>query len=87
MYTRLKQVFSDTVYTSTVSSATPTGTASSFVGGQQNWPNAVKVRQFIGGGADVPNCYRMQDGAQVEQLTQGLEPRASTDICNCLYQN
>ena len=86
MYTKLTQVFSNTSYTNTASSASPTSTPSSYVGGQQNWPYAVNITQFIQGGADVPKCYRMNNGTQVEQLTQGLEPKASTDTCRCHYQ-
>ena len=86
LYTRLTQVFSNTSYTSTASSASPTSTPSSFVGGQRNWPYAVNITQFIRGGADVPNCYRMYNGTRVEQLTQGLKPQASTDVCSCHYQ-
>lgn len=87
LYTRLKQVSSDTSYTSTISSASPASTATPYSRGQKNWPYAVNITQFIGGGTEVPDCYRVQNGRQVERLAQGLEAKASTDTCSCLYKN
>ena len=87
LYTRLKQIFADTSYTSTVSSPAPASTGGSYSGGQQLWPYAIEVIQSIAGGSGVPDCYRMVKGNAVEHLTQGLETKTSTDICNCVYKS
>ena len=87
MYTRLKQVYADTSYSSTVSSAGPASTGGAYSGGQQLWPYAIEITQSIGGGAGVPDCYRFEDGNPVEHLTQGLKAKASDDICSCFYKS
>lgn len=87
LYTRLKQVFSDVSYTSTVSSVAPASTGGAYSGGQQNWPYAIEFTQSIGGGTGVPDCYRMEDGTAVERLTQGLETKASNEVCSCYYKS
>lgn len=87
LYTKVKQVYSDTSYTSTVAASTPTSTAVSFSGGQKLWPYAVEITVSHGGGSDVPDCHRLKDGEPGPRLTEGLQARASTDMCSCFYKN
>ena len=86
LYTRLKQIYRDTSYSSTVSSAAPASTGGAYSGGQQLWPYAVEFTQSIGGGAGVPDCYRFQDGNPVERLSRGLKTEASDEVCSCFYK-
>ncbi|KAL8826117.1 MAG: hypothetical protein Q9191_003999 [Dirinaria sp. TL-2023a] len=82
LYTKLKQVYSDTTGTSTVAASTPTSTAVSFSGGQRLWPYAVEITVSHGGGSDVPDCHRVIDEEPGPRLTEGLQARASTDMCS-----
>jgi len=86
LYTRLRQVFPDTSYSSTVP-ATPKSTATSFSGGQQLWPYAVEITIFQEGGPDVPDCHQLTDGVLGPRLTQGFQAKAATDLCSCFYKN
>ncbi len=53
------------------------------------WPYAVRVEQVISGGPDVPSCFRVEDGAIGERITEGLEPteQGAASLCSCLYKN
>ena len=86
LYTRLKQIYSDTSYSSTVPAA-PASTAISFSGGQQLWPYAAEITVSQKGGPDVPDCHQLTDGIPGPQLTQGIQTKASTDLCSCFYKN
>ena len=87
MYTRLKQIYPDTSYSSTVSSAAPASTGGVYNGGQLIWPYAVELTQSIGGGTGVPDCYRLENGNPVEHLTQGLKTKGPDEVCSCFYKN
>lgn len=87
LYTKLKQVYSDTSSTSTVAASTPTSTAVSFSGGQRLWPYAVEITVSHGGGSDIPDCHRVKDEEPGPRLTEGVQGRASTDMCSCFYKN
>jgi hypothetical protein len=51
------------------------------------WPYAVEVKQSIGGGADVPNCYISVNGQLGARVTSGLTPQPATNDCSCVYRN
>ena len=51
------------------------------------WPFAVRVEQIIGGGQDVPNCYKLDNGVIGERITDGLDPQDQGSLCSCLYKN
>ena len=89
LYTRRKQVYSDTSYSSTVSSAAPVSTGGAYSGGQQLWPNAIEITFSIGGGVGVPDCYLLDHGNPVEHFTQGLglKTEAPDDVCSCFYKS
>ncbi len=86
LYTRLRQVFPDTSYSSTVPAA-PQSTATSFSGGQQLWPYAVEITISQEGGPDVPDCHQLNNGVLGPRLTQGIQAKAATDLCSCFYKN
>lgn len=86
LYTRLKQVFPETSYTSTVPPRA-SQTATSFSGSQQLWPYAVEITVSQQGGPDVPDCHVLTNGVPGPRLTQGVEAKASTDLCSCFYKN
>jgi hypothetical protein len=50
------------------------------------WPYAVRVEQTIGGGEDIPNCYRTTNGQLGDKIgnTTATDP---TTLCSCLYRN
>ena len=86
LYTKLKQVYSDVSYASPVPAA-PASTAASFSGGQQLWPYAVEITISQEGGPNVPDCHQLKDGVLGLRLTQGIQTKASTDLCTCVYKN
>ncbi|KAH7065296.1 hypothetical protein B0J12DRAFT_30314 [Macrophomina phaseolina] len=51
------------------------------------WPYAVRAEQSIGGGEDVPNCYKTENGRITEQITDGLNATDASTLCSCLYRN
>ena len=51
------------------------------------WAYAVEATQSIGGGIDVPDCYRMNDGQVGEKLTKGYEEEPAGQFCSCAYKN
>ncbi|KAL1647766.1 hypothetical protein SLS58_002567 [Diplodia intermedia] len=51
------------------------------------WPFAVRAEQSIGGGEDVPNCYKTVDGRITKQITDGLDAMGASTLCSCLYRN
>ncbi|MCJ1245969.1 hypothetical protein MMC30_003173 [Trapelia coarctata] len=57
------------------------------ISGVEPWPYAVEVIQSIGGGANVPACYKVHDGNFGARVTGGLVPQPSGQNCNCTYKN
>lgn len=51
------------------------------------WPFAVRAEQSVGGGENVPNCYKTVDGQMTEQITDGLDAMGASTLCSCLYRN
>ncbi|KAI4137813.1 MAG: hypothetical protein L6R39_007083 [Caloplaca ligustica] len=51
------------------------------------WPYAVEVRQTIGGGQTVPECFRIQADQKGDRITNGITPRPASSICSCDYKN
>lgn len=51
------------------------------------WPYAVRAEQSIGGGEDVPTCYKTVDGQATKQITDGIEAGGASTLCSCLYRN
>ena len=51
----------------------------------QEWPHAVSVQQVIGGGMDVPSCYKTVNGNKGDSISIDTEPAQSN--CRCSYQN
>ncbi|KAL8710783.1 MAG: hypothetical protein Q9225_007231 [Loekoesia sp. 1 TL-2023] len=71
--------------TSTSFAATATAPASS--NDFQLWPYAVDVRQTIGGGQTVPECFRIQNNQRGDRITDGIVPQSASSICSCEYKN
>ncbi|KAL9022206.1 MAG: hypothetical protein Q9185_000606 [Variospora sp. 1 TL-2023] len=46
------------------------------------WPYAVDIRQTIGGGETVPECFRLQANQRGDRITDGLTPQPDSSICN-----
>ncbi|KAI4116316.1 MAG: hypothetical protein LQ338_007736 [Usnochroma carphineum] len=53
----------------------------------QPWPYAVEVRQTIGGGQTVPECFRIQDDRKGDRITDGITPQGASAVCSCDYRN
>lgn len=51
------------------------------------WPYAVRAEQSIGGGENVPNCYKTDNGRITEQITDGINAMGASTLCSCLYRN
>ena len=68
---------------SSAAAATATGTSASYA----DWKFATDATQSIGGGVDVPDCYRYSNGQTGEKITQGYQEQASTEFCSCAYKN
>ena len=52
------------------------------------WKFAVEATQSIGGGVDVPDCYRYDNnGKPVGKVTEGYAERAEGQFCSCAYKN
>ena len=52
----------------------------------QAWPYAVRVEQTVGGGENVPQCFKTTNGNLGERIgnTTATDP---TTLCSCLYRN
>ena len=55
--------------------------------GSSAWPFAVDIKQVIGGGEGIPECYRMVNGAVGARVTEGLASTGVGGLCSCAYQN
>ncbi|KAL8966069.1 MAG: hypothetical protein Q9197_006196 [Variospora fuerteventurae] len=51
------------------------------------WPYAVDIRQTIGGGETVPECFRLQANRRGDRITDGFTPQPDSSICSCEYRN
>jgi hypothetical protein len=51
------------------------------------WPFAVRAEQTIGGGKDVPNCYKTSNGNIGARITQNITAADPSTLCSCLYKN
>ncbi|MCJ1339284.1 hypothetical protein MMC09_004573 [Bachmanniomyces sp. S44760] len=89
LYTRQRNIYpaNSTTSASSTSSIGPSTPTSTSAGSIQPWPFAVEVSQSIGGGANVPQCFKVVNGNAGDRITDGLAPRSSQDICNCVYKN
>lgn len=50
-----------------------------------DWPFAVEMKQSIGAGDGVPDCYKSLNGADGEHV--GVAATSGNGECNCAYQN
>ncbi|KAL8910973.1 MAG: hypothetical protein Q9171_003784 [Xanthocarpia ochracea] len=53
----------------------------------QPWPYAIDIRQTVGGGQTIPQCFRMQDGGLGDRITAEVTPKGEEEICSCEYKN
>ncbi|KAF2470986.1 uncharacterized protein BDR25DRAFT_334143 [Lindgomyces ingoldianus] len=51
------------------------------------WPFAVRVEQAVGGGQDIPTCYKLNNGSKGEKITDGISSQDAGSLCSCLYKN
>ncbi|KAI4171153.1 MAG: hypothetical protein LQ348_006984 [Seirophora lacunosa] len=51
------------------------------------WPYAVDIRQSIGGGQTVPQCFRLQGNQRGDRITNGITPQPESSACSCEYRN
>lgn len=61
------------------------GTAPSSVAYTQ-WPYAIRAEQTIGGGQNVPDCYRTRD-RKIGDHIDGIAAKSSGSLCSCTYRN
>lgn len=57
------------------------------VGGYQQWPYAVEVRQRQSGGTSVPDCYEYVNGRVGDRVLNGLDTQPLSRECICDYRN
>ncbi|KAL8702590.1 MAG: hypothetical protein Q9201_004249 [Fulgogasparrea decipioides] len=54
----------------------------------QPWPYAVDIRQSIGGGQIVPQCFKMRsDSENGDRIVDGITPQPANSMCSCDYKN
>ncbi len=82
LYTKMSKV-----YQSAASPSTTPDLGNSTGERFQLWPYAIRVEESIGGGDNVPACYRTTDGNLGERITDGLSAQPSGDKCSCLYKD
>ena len=56
-------------------------------GGMKAWPFAIEVKQVIGGGQDIPECYKVRDGITGSRIMDNLAPMSASGTCSCQYKN
>ncbi|KAL9023931.1 MAG: hypothetical protein Q9196_006875 [Gyalolechia fulgens] len=66
----------------TTTSSAPTASTSTSSDDFRPWPYAVDVRQTVGGGQSVPECFKKGDG-----IVDGTTPRPASSMCSCEYKN
>ncbi|KAF1998675.1 hypothetical protein P154DRAFT_577782 [Amniculicola lignicola CBS 123094] len=76
LYTKMARSFPDT------NIGEPSGDPSFPV-----WPFAVRVEQAVGGGENVPTCYKLNNGQPGDRVTDGLQAQDQGSLCSCLYKN
>jgi hypothetical protein len=55
--------------------------------GMSTWPFAVDVKQVIGGGDGIPECFKVNNGEVGARITEGLESKGAGGLCSCAYRN
>lgn len=76
------------LYTKMASSYPPKGISPNSEASYDAWPYAVRVEEVVGGGDNVPNCYKMVDGQIGNQIeSDSLKPQDAGSLCDCLYMN
>ena len=53
----------------------------------KQWQHAVEISQQVGGGGNIPTCYRTINGVRGDRVVSGLQPKTNSDMCQCSYQN
>ena len=71
----------------TSASVSSSATSSLNATGFQPWPYAAEITQKIGGGQNVPECYKLFNGDLSDRITDGLNAKPSEDTCSCLWKN
>lgn len=84
LYTKKPQNYPSSGKT-TLSAATASSLAST--NDFQPWPYAVEIRQTIGGGQSVPECFRGQANRKGDRVVEGITPRPASSMCSCDYKN
>lgn len=52
-----------------------------------DWEYALDVKHSHGGGPNVPECYKMDNGVRGARVIDGRTPKTSKDTCSCIYRN
>ncbi|KAL8733021.1 MAG: hypothetical protein Q9166_002419 [cf. Caloplaca sp. 2 TL-2023] len=77
---------SDTM--NTTSSTAPAKLTPASSNNFQPWPYAIDIRQSVGGGQNVPQCFRLDRNNQPgDRITEGIIPRPESSECSCEYKN
>ena len=85
LYTqRPKSYFGPSTGTTTAETPDATNSSSSAF---ENWKFAVDVKQSIGGGPNVPECYHVDNGVKGAKITDEITSETADDQCSCLYKN
>lgn len=84
LYTkRAPKYLSPTPLNSTIEAPSSTASRGDF----QPWPYAVDIRQTIGGGQAVPQCFSVQANQIGDRITNGIIPQPESSVCSCQYKN
>jgi hypothetical protein len=65
----------------------PTSIQTGIDAAYQPWPFAARAEQTAAGGANVPNCYKTNNGNLGDRITQNITSGDPTTLCSCLYKN
>ncbi|KAL8933037.1 MAG: hypothetical protein Q9216_006552 [Gyalolechia sp. 2 TL-2023] len=83
LYTKKPQNYPSSTTTSSAATAPSSASGDDF----QPWPYAVDIRQSIGGGQSVPECFRIQANQKGDRIVDGISPRPASSMCSCEYKN
>ena len=89
LFTKMSKTYplSSSASSTTATPSPSAGDGTSASQGFQPWPYAVRVEEFIGGGNDVPSCYKVVNGNIGDRINNGISPKGAENVCSCLYKN
>ncbi len=89
LYTRMSRSYPPpaSASSSAATSSSTAGSGDSASEGFKPWPYAIRVEETIGGGSNVPACYKTVNGNLGDRINDGITEEAQKNMCGCLYKN